>query len=44
MCAWVCGGSEEGGKEVEEVRGTAKPIAVAGGLWVGPQVSVKHTR
>ena len=44
MCAWVCGVSEKGGKEEQEVRGTAKPIAVAGGLWVGPQASVKHMR
>jgi len=40
MCAWVCGGSEEGGEE--EV--LQRPIAVAGGVWVEPQASVKHMR
>jgi len=39
MCAWVCGSSDE-----EEVRGPAKPIAGARGLWVGLQVSVENTR
>ena len=44
MHVWMCGGSEEDGKEVEEVRGPAKPIAVAHGLWVRRQMSVEHTR
>jgi len=44
MCAWVCGVSETGGNKEQEVQGTAKLIAVAGGLWVGPQASVKHMR
>ena len=34
MCAWVCGGSEE----EAVVRGPAKPIAGARGVWVGLQV------
>jgi len=29
LCAWVCGGSEEGGEE-EEVRGTAKADSCRG--------------
>jgi len=44
MCACVCGGSEEGGKEEGEVGGPAKPIAGARGLWVALQASVKHMR
>jgi len=35
MCAWVRGGSEEGGEEEVVVRGPAKPIAGARGPWVG---------
>jgi len=36
---------QQGGRRgEEEVRGRAKPIAVAAGLWVGLQVSVKHIR
>jgi len=38
MCAWVCGGSKEGGKEEAVIRGPAKPIAGARGVWVGLQV------
>jgi len=38
MRLWRCGGSGEGDKENEDVRGPAKPISGGRGPWVGLQV------